>query len=591
MKQTEMGSGLRLKVIGVAGVYAALAAFVFFLAFCNLDGRPFWGDEAETALLARNVVKFGVPKVDDGVNHISLHGDTFDARDGVWTWSPWLQDYIVAGSFAVFGKTTWAGRAPFALIGWLAVIALGLVAWQIYRSHRVAFSAMLLLGTSEVFLLHIRQCRYYSITVLAEILLAYGIYQMLNCLWERGVQSVPPGVRAVTAQRAVPTMMGACLILAALLVQFYCNYTCAIANLPILLVLAFKLFSEDRWALRRLLLCFGIFLLFTVPWLLFTEVWRQGPAEGRDTWAHLIRFYAWQFHFHFIPWCFVLLPIGGWAVGRFGGNHLVRTSFLGVRESTLTPALSPRRGRIFRRWFGAADEESGSSAGCAILDPPKSPVMVVRFESYLLGLMILYVPVLLVMPLAFSRYLLPLLPMACLLTAVWVFRYIKWPSMAWIILMVECLTNLPAVATDPFCKQYPVRSPVADVLFSSLLPYEDRFTDLLKYFGGHARPGDTLLSWDPEFPLAFYTHLKVIDGRLTPDPFHPLPNWILPESATGVLNERHELPDTLKSRYEKIILTVHNSTPADTIPEPEAYELQTAVSMSPFVIYKLKNEN
>src|SRR5215469_11859961 len=83
MKPIETGSTFRPGVIGIAGLYVALAAFVFFLAFCNLDGRPFWGDEAETALLARNVLKFGVPRVNDGVNHISLHGDRFDARDGV----------------------------------------------------------------------------------------------------------------------------------------------------------------------------------------------------------------------------------------------------------------------------------------------------------------------------------------------------------------------------------------------------------------------------------------------------------------------------------------------------------------------------
>ena len=38
---------------------------------------------------------------------------------------------------------------------------------------------MLLLGTSEVFLLHIRQSRYYSITVLAEILILFGIHRIL----------------------------------------------------------------------------------------------------------------------------------------------------------------------------------------------------------------------------------------------------------------------------------------------------------------------------------------------------------------------------------------------------------------------------
>jgi hypothetical protein len=528
MKQTEMGSSFRPGVIVIAGLYLALAALVFFLAFCNLDSRPFWGDEAETALLARNVLKFGVPKVDDGVNHISLHGDKFDARDGVWTWSPWLQDYIAAGSFGVLGQTTWAGRAPFALIGWLSVIVLGFIAWQIYRSNRVALAAMLLLGTSEVFLLHIRQCRYYSITVLAEILLVYGIYQILG-----------------------KNRTGPWFVLIALLAQFYCNYTCAAANIPILIVLAVRLFGQDRGALRQLFLCFGIFLLLCVPWLLFAQTWREGAAEGRDSPGVLLRFYAWQFHFHFFPWCFLLLPIGGWIVRRFGAKRQGR-----FNVSTFQPF-----------------NEAGPS-----------------FETCLLGLMALYVPVLLVMPGAYSRYLLQLLPIACLLVAAWLFRYIKWTWLACIILMVQSLSNVLAVATDPFGKQYPVRSPFADVLFSSLLPYEDRLTDLQKFFQGNARPGDVLLSWDPEFPLAFYTRLKVVDGRLTRNPFHPLPNWVLPESATGDLNQRHPLPEALESRYERIVLKVHNSTQVDTIPEPEAYELQTAANTAPFVIYKLRNE-
>lgn len=556
--KSETGATFRPGVIALAGLYLALAALVLFVAFCNLDGRPFWGDEAETALLARNVLKFGVPKVDDGVNHISLHGDKYDARDGVWTWSPWLQDYIAAGSFAVFGETTWAGRAPFAFIGWLSVIVLGLVVWRIYRSHRIALAAMLLLGTSEVFLLHIRQCRYYSITVLTEIVLVYGIYQIL-----------------------AKNRNGGWLILSALLIQFYCNYACAAANIPILAVLALRLFSQNRGALMRLLLCFGIFLLLTVPWVLFAETWREGSAEGHDTWIHLIRFYAWQFHFHFFPWCFVLLPIGGYIAHRFSLNPgtAAQASEPGIsRVSNSTPGVTSHDQSVWKP----------ALRGCCSVNVP--PIMA-SFENYLVGLVILYVPVLLVMPLAFSRYLLPLLPVACLLVAAWLFRFIKWTWLVCAILAIQCLTNVFAVATDPFGKQYPLRSPFADVLFSSLLPYDDRLTDLLKFFGAHARPGDTLLSWDPECPLAFYTRLKVIDGRLTPNPFHPLPDWVLPESATGDLNEKHQLPDALKSHYEKIVLVVHNSTPEDTIPEPEAYELQAASSMSPFVIYKLKDEN
>ena len=533
MKPIETGSSFRPGVIGIAVMYLGLAALVFLLAFCNLDSRPFWGDEAETALLAKNVLKFGVPKVDDGVNHISLYGDKFDTRDGLWTWSPWLQDYTTAASFAVFGETTWAGRAPFAFIGWIAVIALAFVAWRIYQSHRVALGAMLLLGTSEVFLLHIRQCRYYSIIVLAEIAFIYGIYQIL-----------------------ARNKIGAWFILAALLVQFYCNYACAIANIPILLILAWRLFRQDRGALVLLLSSFGIWLLLTVPWLLFTKIWRQGSVLGHDPWTHLLRFYAWQFHFHFFPWCFLLLPVGGWLVRRFSADRI------NVAQTSKSADLS-----------GSGSRERAS------------------FEHYLLLLIILYVPGLLLMPLAFSRYLLPILPVACLLVAAWLFRYVKWTAMAILVLMAQCLTNVLAVATDPFAKQYPLRSPFADVLFSSLLPYENRATDLLKFFGQNAQPGDILLSWDTEFPLEFYTHLKIVDGRLNSDPFHPLPNWILPESATGVLSDRHELPDALKTRYEKIIVAVHNSMREDTVPEPEAYALQPTASMSPFVIYKLKNEN
>jgi hypothetical protein len=302
--------------------------------------------------------------------------------------------------------------------------------------------------------------------------------------------------------------------------------------------------------------------------MLFAETWREGSAEGHDTQAHLLGFYAWQFHFHFFPWCFVLLPIGG----------------LFVRRS-LTGAIN-----VARVWKPALQVNARLEAA-ATGRQDVCPAIFARLENYLLLLMILYVPVLLVMPLAFSRYLLPLLPIACLLVAVWLFRHLKWTWLACVILMVQCLTNVLAVATDPFGTQRPLRSPLADVLFSSLLPYEDRLTDLLKFFKDNARPGDTLVSWDPEFPLAFYTQIKIVDARLTADPFHSLPEWVLPESATGDLNQKHELPEALKSRYEKIVLTVHNSTQVDTIPEPEAYELQTAASMAPFVIYKLKNEN
>src|SRR5437016_2309946 len=99
--------------IGLAAGYAILFIAAFCLLFYQLDNHLLWGDEAETGVLAKNVLQFGVPKTFDGTNYILLHGTVDETKDHVWTWSPWLQEYVAASSFRFFGATTWAARAPF----------------------------------------------------------------------------------------------------------------------------------------------------------------------------------------------------------------------------------------------------------------------------------------------------------------------------------------------------------------------------------------------------------------------------------------------------------------------------------------------
>ncbi len=52
--------------------YAAVLIFSGFLLLYGLNGRLLWGDEAETAVLARNVTRFGVLRTEDGTNNITL---------------------------------------------------------------------------------------------------------------------------------------------------------------------------------------------------------------------------------------------------------------------------------------------------------------------------------------------------------------------------------------------------------------------------------------------------------------------------------------------------------------------------------------
>src|SRR5436309_2288803 len=125
----------------IAGIYGGILLLGVFVLFYNLDGRLLWGDEAETAVLAKNVVKFRIPKTVDGMNHITLYGGGIDEnKDNIWILSPWLQEYVAAVTFKLFGATTWTSRAPFAFIGWLSLVLIAFTAYQIYRDHWIALS-------------------------------------------------------------------------------------------------------------------------------------------------------------------------------------------------------------------------------------------------------------------------------------------------------------------------------------------------------------------------------------------------------------------------------------------------------------------
>ena len=276
-----MGDSQTARKFSIAGCYVAFLAFACFLLFYHLDNHLLWGDEGETAVLAKNVAQFGVPRTFDGTNYILLHGRRDETRDHVWIWSPWLQEYLAASAFIVLGPTTWAARAPFALIGWCSLVALALIAYKIYRSHWVALASAVLLGTSEVFLLHARQCRYYSISVFAEILLVYGIHQLL-----------------------AQNRRGIWLAALALVLQFYSNYIMVVANLPGLLVLAWMLRKQGKSAVLGVSAVPGILFVAALPWLVYAHPWGQTSVAGGENYFRKAWEYLMEFHFHFIPLCF-----------------------------------------------------------------------------------------------------------------------------------------------------------------------------------------------------------------------------------------------------------------------------------------------
>jgi hypothetical protein len=218
------------------------------------------------------------------------------------------------------------------------------------------------------------------------------------------------------------------------------------------------------------------------------------------------------------------------------------------------------------------------------------PAAAERWERLLLLLLPSYYAMILIAPGFYLRYLLPILPVACLLAAAWIFRYVRWCALAVLVIAVQALSNAFSMATAyPFQGAHAFRLPLSEYVQGIARPYTDRFADVLDFFKREAHPGEMVMSFDPEFPLRFYTPLAVCDGVLMAPPKGRLPDWILPSSASGVVaQDPVALPDFLKPHYETITIPVHDSLKGDGIPEPDAYQYQSVQARVPFIIYKLR---
>ena len=157
---------------------ALLAVIGAALIFTNLGAGYLWADEGDTAVLASNILKFGVPKAWDGVTFID---SDFGARENdrlVMVSSPWIQYYLAAGSFLIFGQNSFAARFPFALAAWTSILLTYFIVWKVTANRWAAFSAAFLLVSSVQFLLYSRQSRYYGPSMLFTCALIWTFFQM-----------------------------------------------------------------------------------------------------------------------------------------------------------------------------------------------------------------------------------------------------------------------------------------------------------------------------------------------------------------------------------------------------------------------------
>ena len=124
--------------------FVIVAVLGLALLLTNLGTDYLWADEGDTAVLASSILKFGVPKAWDGITFTDSDLGARENQQLVMVGTPWVQYYVAAASFLLFGQNTFAARLPFALAGWFTVLLGFRLVRRLTSDWRAAFCGALL---------------------------------------------------------------------------------------------------------------------------------------------------------------------------------------------------------------------------------------------------------------------------------------------------------------------------------------------------------------------------------------------------------------------------------------------------------------
>ena len=247
-------------------VLVCILAFAAVLIFANLGTRFLWDDEAETALLARNVLRSGLPLGWDGRDLISQECGIELDENYIARRHGWFPIYLVAASFKLLGADTMPARLPSAVLGWLSVLSTYVLARRIFRDQRTALLSAALLTVSVPFLLYVRQSRYYAAAIFATI---WAVFFFLGALEGRRFAWVGLALSLVLMFHSlIPMAVGAVLAF---------TVVCAL--------------DRRRQPVAQLLAAAGLTVVLTVPWLLIYGLpWMPSFATGAlaGAWSPLV---------------------------------------------------------------------------------------------------------------------------------------------------------------------------------------------------------------------------------------------------------------------------------------------------------------
>jgi len=225
------------------------------LSLYNLNQTYFWDDESQVGIIANNFLSTGNFTGWDGRNLYGYNnGSLLDKNLRII--NPPLDYLVTAVSFSIFGSGTFPGRLPFVLAGLAALLLFIFLSYRVFNGNLIPWIFSVgFLALSVDFLLYIRQCRYYALTLLFSLLVV-GLY-----------------IKLVSTNKCFYSIL---LSISAILL-FYSNYFIALVFLSSLFInhFIFHWIKLQKISWSNLILALTIFLAATVPYSLYFHIWNR----------------------------------------------------------------------------------------------------------------------------------------------------------------------------------------------------------------------------------------------------------------------------------------------------------------------------
>ncbi len=512
------------------------------LLLCRLDDAYLWQDEAETALVARHLMYYGLPLSSDGTDWVQQAGERFIefTRDYVWIYHSWLQYALVAASFAILGPSTLAARLPFVLIGLVTFVLFYRFVLHATDDRRVARVAVLLLLFYVPFLLLIRQCRYYSLAAFAS-LLTLDAYLWL---WSDKSWAVPYFVLSAS-------------------LLYHSHYGAFFPTLAA--ICAHWLLSGSRGcAPRRYWSAVAVVLILVLPWAMFMRVAERGQPFRIDRFlAHVGQYVVYATGW-IIPLAFLVLLTVAWM----------------------------RRGRPGALALSPLQAEFCSLAGMVVLGNVLVLSATAAFDWVYFRYMVHLIPLLLSM---LAIAVVQISGQRAVLAGALVVLALGTNVLCLIPYGLPGLRDCNVAALVPESTAFLSLQEVwqrAGYFRSDLLMYAQELAHsyqgpnegLVAYLSLHAAPGQSLAVNYEDLPLMFYTRLHVIGGLGVHDlDVHSRPDWIV-DRVHGPYREL--LGAILTSGpYERLTLP-YPDIRWENRPEPGTHQYLTVQDAEPVVLYR-----